>query len=58
MAAPPDPAVQLVGQDVLNEVRRLKAEPGKDIWLAGGGRLAESLIDEIDELILKVSRDL
>jgi dihydrofolate reductase len=55
IAAPPDPAVEVVGQDVLDRVRALKAEPGKDVWLAGGGRLAASLVDEIDELILKVN---
>ena len=55
IAAPPDPAVEVVGQDVIGRVRALKAEQGKDIWLAGGGRLAALLVEEIDELILKVN---
>jgi dihydrofolate reductase len=55
MTAPPDPAVEVVGQDVVDRVRALKAEHGNDLWLAGGGRLAAFLVDEIDELILKVN---
>jgi len=47
-----DPAVQ-VGRDPVQLVRRLKAEPGAGIWLAGGGRLAGALVDEIDVLVLK-----
>ena len=48
-----DPAVELVG-DPLATVRTLKAEDGgMDVWLAGGGRLAASLLPEIDELIVK-----
>ncbi|OPC79808.1 deaminase [Embleya scabrispora] len=50
----PDPAVTLIAGDPIAKVRELKAEPGgKGIWLAGGGRLAGSLIDEIDELVIK-----
>ena len=55
ITASPDPAVEVVGQAVIDRVRALKAEQGKDVWLAGGGRLAASLVDEIDELILKVN---
>ena len=55
ITASPDPAVEVVGHDVIDRVRALKTEQGKDVWLAGGGRLAASLVDEIDELILKVN---
>ena len=55
ITTPPDPAVEVLGQDAPGKVRALKAEAGKDVWLAGGGRLAASLVDEIDELILKVN---
>lgn len=47
-----DSAVELV-RAPLDTVRRLKAEDGMDIWLAGGGRLAAALLPEIDELIVK-----
>ncbi|MGN9909279.1 dihydrofolate reductase family protein [Phytohabitans sp. LJ34] len=49
-----DPSVELVPGDPTALVRALKAEPaGKDIYLAGGGKLAGSLLPEIDELIVK-----
>ncbi|MQA97504.1 MAG: hypothetical protein GEV11_23785 [Streptosporangiales bacterium] len=48
-----DPAVPIVREDPVGLVRRLKAEDGLDIWLGGGGKLAATLRDEIDELILK-----
>jgi len=51
----PDPAIELVRDDVVGRVRALKAEQGADIWLCGGGALAATLADEIDELVLKVS---
>lgn len=49
------PGVHLVRGDVLEAVRQLKAEDGKDIWLCGGGRLAAGVFVEIDELILKIN---
>ncbi|HYF63974.1 MAG TPA: dihydrofolate reductase family protein, partial [Herpetosiphonaceae bacterium] len=55
MAASPDPAVTLVKDDPVALVRSLKREPGRDIWLCGGGQLAASLSGEIDQLILKVN---
>ncbi|MFE3442005.1 dihydrofolate reductase family protein [Nocardia sp. NPDC059180] len=48
-----DPGVVLVESDPVGLVRRLKQEDGMDIWLAGGGKLAGALIDEIDELVIK-----
>ncbi|MCE7003773.1 dihydrofolate reductase family protein [Kibdelosporangium philippinense] len=47
-----DPAVTLV-RDPLPLVRELKHRDGKDIWLAGGGKLAGALLAEIDQLVIK-----
>jgi dihydrofolate reductase len=47
-----DPQVTVV-PDPLGLVRELKQEDGAGIWLAGGGRLAGALLDEIDELVIK-----
>ncbi|MFX4292522.1 dihydrofolate reductase family protein [Streptomyces bohaiensis] len=41
--------------DALATVRELKQEDGAGIYLCGGGRLAGSLLPEIDRLILKRS---
>ncbi|MFG1997652.1 dihydrofolate reductase family protein [Spirillospora sp. NPDC048911] len=50
-----EPGVTLVQGDALEAVRRLKnEEEGLGIWLSGGGKLAGSLLPEIDELILKL----
>jgi dihydrofolate reductase len=49
-----DPAVEVVRDDPVGLVRKLKAEDsGLDIYLCGGGRLAGALLGEIDEIILK-----
>jgi dihydrofolate reductase len=54
LAESPDPAVELVPDDPVGLVRRLKAETaGGDIWLCGGAVLAGHLLPEIDELVLK-----
>lgn len=49
----PDPAVTVV-DDPVALVKRLKAEDGLGIYLAGGARLAGALYGEIDEVILKL----
>lgn len=51
----PDPAVELVRDDPVQCVRELKKEPGKGIWIVGGGSLANALRSEIDELIVKLN---
>ncbi|MER5420496.1 dihydrofolate reductase family protein [Streptosporangium roseum] len=49
-----DPTVRVETGDPVELVRRLKAEDtGMDIYLCGGGKLAASLLPEIDEIILK-----
>jgi len=53
------PKVQIVASDPGETVRRLKSEPGKDIWLFGGGELFQTLlrakvIDTIEPAIMPV----
>jgi dihydrofolate reductase len=57
MTESPDPAVQVVARDVGGLVRGLKSEPGRDIYLCGGAKLATSLVDEglVDEIGLKIN---
>lgn len=55
LPAAPDPAVRVVSESPVELVRELKNEDGLDIWLCGGGSLAGSLYEEIDELILKIN---
>jgi dihydrofolate reductase len=50
----PDPTVEVISTDVVERIRELKAEEGKDIYLMGGSRLAGSLLAEIDSIVLKV----
>jgi dihydrofolate reductase len=49
----PDPAVEIVSDDLVGKVRELKQEEGLDIYLCGGSKLAGELLDEIDELVVK-----
>lgn len=51
-----DPEVELIRTDPVEHVRALKAEDGdQDIWLVGGGAVAGTLRDEIDEIHLKLN---
>ncbi len=45
--------VEFTDRDPVEVVRELKAEDGKDIWLCGGGALANALRGEIDRLAIK-----
>jgi len=49
--------VRIVRSDIPAEINRLKAEPGKDMVLLGGGGIAMSFLDMglVDELSLLVS---
>ncbi|WP_410660267.1 dihydrofolate reductase family protein [Amycolatopsis sp. lyj-112] len=51
----PDAAVELVADDPIATVQKLKQEDGKDIWLVGGAELAGALYPEIDRLVLKMA---
>ena len=49
-------AVEFVNEPIDSFVSRLRDEPGKDIWLMGGGELIASFLDAsaIDQIILTV----
>ena len=49
------PDVTVVASDPVTHMRELKGADGAGIWLCGGGRLAASLIGEIDRLVLKLN---
>ncbi|KAF0651378.1 MULTISPECIES: dihydrofolate reductase family protein [Streptomyces] len=50
----PHPNVEIVSGDLVARVRALKAEDGPlGIWLCGGSGIAGTLIDEVDELVIK-----
>jgi len=53
---PPLPGVEFVSEPVKTFALRLRATPGKDIWLMGGGALIASFLDagEIDEFDIHV----
>ena len=44
LSAAAHPKVRIIGADLAREVAALKAAPGKDIWLFGGGGLFRSLL--------------
>ena len=53
----PNPRVHLVRDDAAAFVAGLKQQPGRDIYLCGGGRLAAALFKAglIDEVIVKLN---
>jgi len=55
---PPDapPGVEFVNDAIGPFVSRLRARPGKDIWLMGGGEIIASFLDAqaIDEFVISV----
>ncbi|MGH3447604.1 MAG: dihydrofolate reductase family protein [Nocardioidaceae bacterium] len=55
LAELPDPRVELVAEDPVAKVEELKQQNGKGIWLCGGGSLAATLRDAIDEMHLKLN---
>lgn len=56
LSASSDPLVSVVSGDPVLMVQRLKAEKtDRDIWLCGGGDLATQLVNEIDEVVLKLN---
>ena len=51
------PGVEFVKDEIGEFVNRLREQPGKDIWLMGGGELIASFLDEhaIDEFVISVA---
>jgi dihydrofolate reductase len=58
-APPPDApsGVEFVSEAIGPFVSRLRAQPGKDIWVMGGGEIIASFLDEqaIDEFVISVA---
>lgn len=56
LKAGPEDDFTVISENAGAFVRKLKSEPGKDIWLMGGGELAGSLLTErvVDELSLNI----
>jgi len=49
--------VEFVNDEIGPFISRLREQPGKDIWLMGGGELIASFLDEhaIDELVITIA---
>jgi len=53
------PGVEIVSDDVIERVRALKAEPGRDVWLYGGGEvfrllLGAGLVDTVEPAVVPI----
>jgi len=48
--------IRLISDDLLTYTKNLKRQPGKNIWLFGGGEIIDPLVQEnlVDEFILSV----
>jgi dihydrofolate reductase len=48
--------VEILQSNIAEEIEKLKTEPGKDIWLLGGGELVKYFFqnDLIDEIMLSI----
>lgn len=55
-AASPPPGTEFINEPISTFAKRLRATPGKDIWMMGGGGIIASFLDEgeIDEFIIHV----
>ena len=55
-AQPAKDGVVYTNEDVAPFMQRLRAQPGRDIWMMGGGKTIASFLDagEIDEFIIHV----
>ncbi|HEX6590227.1 MAG TPA: dihydrofolate reductase family protein [Longimicrobiales bacterium] len=53
---PAKPRVEYTDEPVKSFMERLRAAPGKNIWMMGGGRVIASFLDagELDEFIISV----
>jgi dihydrofolate reductase len=56
LAASPSKDVRLVRGDIVSQVKQIKAEKGKDIWLFGGASLTTAFLNEglIDEIWMAI----
>ena len=59
LASGAHPKVRVIGSNLAQDVAALKAAPGKDIWLFGGGNLFQSLlaiglVDRVEVAIIPV----
>ena len=55
-ATPVQPGVEFVHEPIKQFAQKLRAQPGKDIWMMGGGEITAAFLDEgeIDEFSIHV----